>query len=118
MSQTSTAFQGDAQRVRVNDWLANANFTIATYGEEYQFTGRPDMLFSRFEKYVDMVFSNAPSALHDRAIVFETPIGEGELVVSGLRLGIPAANGSSPPARMVQWALRALVQEGLLRGGL
>ena len=40
--------------------------------------------------------------LHDRAIVFETPIGEGELVVSGLRLGIPAANGSSPPARMMQ----------------
>ena len=56
--------------------------------------------------------------LHDRAIVFETPIGEGELVVSGLRLGIPAANGSSPPARMMQWALRALVHAGLLRGGL
>ena len=52
----------------MNDWLADANFTIATYGEEYQFTGRPDMLFSRFEKYVDMVFSNAPSALTNNQV--------------------------------------------------
>ena len=66
--QDSTAFQGTAQRVRVADWIADAQITISTYGQEFQFTGRPDMLFARFEKYVDMVFSQAPSALTNNQI--------------------------------------------------
>ena len=56
-SADSTAFQGSAQRVRVSDWIADAKVTISTYGKEFQFTGRADMLFSRFEKYVEMVSS-------------------------------------------------------------
>ena len=64
----STAFHGESQRMRVQDWIADANTTIKAYGRDFSFTGRPDMLFSRFEKYVDMVFENAPSGLTNNQI--------------------------------------------------
>ena len=42
----STAFHGESQRMRVQDWIADANTTIKAYGRDFSFTGRPDMLFS------------------------------------------------------------------------
>ena len=64
----STAFHGESQRMRVQDWIADANTTIKAYGRDFSFTGRPDMLFSRFEKYVDMVFEDAPRGLTNNQI--------------------------------------------------
>ena len=61
--QDSTAFQGDTTRLRREEWLKDAAETIATHGPTFLFTGKPDMLFARFEKFVERVYANSPSTL-------------------------------------------------------